>query len=730
MYKEVCFVVNELYPFHKGGIGRFIYNMLKENWHSKVNFSVVLYGENFKNLNDSLRTEMSGYFSGVATLYFVDSFNIPKSIRKLSDNGNILDSLYVESYLIYKTLKEIEENGKSFDFIEFIDFKGPALVSLNAKKTTGMFDGSSIGVRLHSTNSIISYNETSEVEYSLWHNIVHDFERKSLDECDYVVAHLDSIANYNKDFYGFGDAWLKKLFVNTPPTLLDQGLESVSDPITETGEPVFVFSSRIAPFKRPDLFIDAAVKFLDQGNSGLFYLVSYGWDQNYVQRIFSRIPDQYSEKIVFFSDLDEKERLKIIQDGIVVIPSQYESYCFFAYESLMRGSRILLNSQCLAFANSDFWENEKNCIFFDGNAEALAQAMVSCLNANWEVDTCLPEISTPYWELDVNLSDENIIVASGKTAVLILDKGDLIYSLRVDGVFNDSCDLISVGGDLNSTNLGSYRNIKDFLMSPESDKYEYIMVLDQGVVPDKDYIDSSIEFLNKCQDWFGAVPKSYRDVGAGEIEHIPPSFMLSSLLVDPDYAIANGGIYRRSFLKKSLNSYDRPEEFLAFSIIRALISGNKLMPILDAGVEIQDGGSFFLPMTYRQSVAVRMLLSRSYESKFKMPLSSIVKHVHTHSVGTDAHVENQLKAARSLAVERLNIIDSMSLEIEDRDTRLLDASQLAEERLATINNMSEIIAKRDQLDRSLWYVLKMIVACIFSKPKGFLSRLSAKFKVV
>ena len=198
---KVCFVTNELYPVNKGGIGRFIYNMLFNEWEHEVEFSLLLYGENFKSTPESIRQEVAEVFEGRANIYFAEDFLLGEKAKLQMANPAFFDALYLDSYHLHLALEEIQaEKSEHFDYVEFLDFGGPALVSANARKLGVAKSNALVGIRLHSTSSIISENEVFETPYSEWHNVVHDAERLALSNADYVVSHLDTISQYNKAF--------------------------------------------------------------------------------------------------------------------------------------------------------------------------------------------------------------------------------------------------------------------------------------------------------------------------------------------------------------------------------------------------------------------------------------------------------------------------------------------------------------------------------------------------
>lgn len=135
---EICFVVNELYPLNKGGIGRWIYNLLKSDKDpSAVAYTLLLYGRNFHNLDVNAKAIISETYSSIAEIVYLDDL-LNSSDGKI--DINVLDSFdefASESYLLYAGLKDIcNRQKKDFNYIEFLDYGGPAFFTTQAKEAS------------------------------------------------------------------------------------------------------------------------------------------------------------------------------------------------------------------------------------------------------------------------------------------------------------------------------------------------------------------------------------------------------------------------------------------------------------------------------------------------------------------------------------------------------------------------------------------------------------------
>jgi glycosyltransferase involved in cell wall biosynthesis len=399
---NICFITNELHPFAPGGIGRLMYNFAVQNRDRKTNrrnFYFLISSldlPNYEMLAEYFEehdlgtviatpTEFSYLGEQESRLFHCipNEYSGPSFVRKSIEYYNGL--LYLEA-----------RYGIQLDLIEFPDYGGLGFATLAAKHAGLAFRNTMITVRLHSTGGIIHdaepfYHRKGKGELSFF-----ELERQCLEQAELVVSHLPVITTANQNFYSFKSTWQKKVIHEFPPIFLegDEIFDSKADEATRD----FIFSSRLQPFKRPDLFIKAAVIFLDCNPiyEGRFYVVSYGWDKAYINWLQNLVPKQYKDCIHFIFNAEASLRNKLLQNSIVVIPSNYESLCLFAYESALRGNKLILNRQCLAFGEAPYWQEGENCLKFDGTADDLARAYERALISPQPTPKPLPE-SLCYW---------------------------------------------------------------------------------------------------------------------------------------------------------------------------------------------------------------------------------------------------------------------------------------------------------------------------------------------
>lgn len=402
---SVLFVTNELYPYDKGGIGRFIYNYCTWNKRQETPSDLhVLY---------TRRTAFARNWGNSEEHDFVlhTASDLPAKLQQDKIFGGSLDSatmstLTAESTEIANLIERVcGKIDHSFDYIEFPDFGGPAIATIRQKKTgNAVFSNSQIVVRLHSAMTLIQIDEGAYHKPSEWFAAMSDVERYCLANADLVVGHVPSVIEYNQRTFGFSDSWKQKAVCEFPPVILSAkertaaSRAAASSHRNETIGRRFVFSSRFQVFKRPDLFIDGAICYLlrNPDTSDKFILASYGWDKSFIQSLRERIPDRLHNQIILKTDQTHDERIETLSSAIIVIPSTYESFCIFAYECLLLSRKIVLNEKCISFGLNHFWQNDKNCKLFSGTAESMADALEQIDELEPPKLLELPR-SNPYW---------------------------------------------------------------------------------------------------------------------------------------------------------------------------------------------------------------------------------------------------------------------------------------------------------------------------------------------
>lgn len=393
---RICFITNEVFPIKPGGIGRLMYNFSVQNQRRGMPVSIHLL---MLWHPETERSSIRASLEGLAEVHFC-----PKSVVGF-DNAAWPHGGYDgfvghlnESLIYYEGLCAAQREIKQdFDIIEFPDFGGWGAVSIAAKRGAIAFKKTLLTVRLHSTYGTIIAAEPFYHKPSSWSSGRTDLERFSLSEADLIVGHLGCIVDYNENFYKFDKSWRDKVIVEFPPILLD-GLKVVD--YSNSHSPCdFIFSSRLQPFKRPDLFVRAAVKILREAPEigSCFRLISYGWDTSYISWLKSLIPPSMDNKIIFVENASKEDRAEFLARSIAVIPSNFESLCLFAYECSLSGRKTILNGACKAFGDQTPWKDNENCLTFDGSFQDLARIMYKAIDWTPRCKVnATPDV--PYWE--------------------------------------------------------------------------------------------------------------------------------------------------------------------------------------------------------------------------------------------------------------------------------------------------------------------------------------------
>ncbi len=399
MALRICFVTNEMHPVAPGGIGRLMYNFAQDNAAKHHGAEIhYLFPESELHHKAQLETHLKGlghiHFCGELESSQRNFARALKFVRK--DDWNF-ERIYNTSLQYMFGLQRVQrELGFGFDIIEFPDFGGWSFATIQAKACGLDFLNTRIAVRLHSSMGLICHYERFYHAPSEYLAAAFDQERYCLKHADIIAAHLQTIGDRNADHYSLGADWRAKIRIEFPPILLDEVLTAPA--ASPDDEPVFVFSSRLQPFKRPDMFINAGTRFLRLNPSvkAQFLLISYGWDEDYIGYLANLIPIEFSSRIVIKRNVSAAERREILGRGIIVIPSDYESLCLFAYESALLGRPVILGRHCEAFANGPRWQEGKNCLFFDDDFVGLAETMLKALSwAPTEPVNTQPDL--PYW---------------------------------------------------------------------------------------------------------------------------------------------------------------------------------------------------------------------------------------------------------------------------------------------------------------------------------------------
>lgn len=407
----ICFVTNELYPLGPGGIGRMLYNFAKHNEDMGLPADLhFLVPQALIESRPDARDLLQSAFDGIATIHVCPSLQntftpMAQLLARAQAHPWTSEWLFGDSYRYYLGLLAAEERcGKPFDIIEFPDFGGWGVATVEAKRAGIAFADTLIAARIHSTQGMLYGVERFAYDPGHWAGIMFDAERHLFANADLIVGHDPAITAHTARFYGLEERWQGRSMLEFPPVFVNVGAgvyeraDKVVVPRDERDCSDFIFGSRLQPVKRPDLYIRAAILFLERhpDHGGMFRLVCNGWDRNFVDGLKSLVPEDMADRIVFLEKAAPEERLHFIDNSIVVVPSDYESLCLFAFEAALAGRTVILNGACPAFGNDFRWHDGDNCLLFDGSVESLTGTMERALT--WKAASVVDVVpSRPYW---------------------------------------------------------------------------------------------------------------------------------------------------------------------------------------------------------------------------------------------------------------------------------------------------------------------------------------------
>lgn len=391
---SICFVTDEVMPFTMGGIGAFMRNTLDH--YSDHDHIYVLYTGD-KHISDD---EWNLRYPNVRLFALYNFFDTKRNKwERLSFEHPFLK----RSMIIKECLVELEK-WYDFSHIEFVDWGGLSFYTQQARLSRLAFENTAICVRIHTTDGLLRRFEGRGGAFET--SLLSDLERKSLADADIVIAHLEPVAEYVAQFYGFPDSWLKAVKISTPPVKVDREADALHPIDSKTTS--IAFTSKLQSIKRPEIFIRGVSLFLEQNPQfeGNVLLTAMEPIAGWSDRMRALIPNSQLHRFIFRKDLTQEERIEAIAKSVVVFPNAYEAFCFAAYEASKLGAVCVLNANNVAFGDATPWKDKKNCFKFDGTAVGLSIALKEIFfqhRAKLVPVNCLPD-ETPYWRNHIELA--------------------------------------------------------------------------------------------------------------------------------------------------------------------------------------------------------------------------------------------------------------------------------------------------------------------------------------
>ncbi|CCD38274.1 glycosyl transferase [Candidatus Paraburkholderia kirkii UZHbot1] len=368
------FVTRELFPFTPGGIGRVLANMLdaaRAAGGETQGAAVVFLGRPI---------DASGFAERFPGVLLVDAspstyLERDEGFRYAPADQYTTHAMHADSVRAMQALKRLEREHGPLRYVEFPDWGAVAFATLQEKRLGLAFEGATMAVRLHTSDSMLSATESKPVDRASL--ALYDLERKALADCDLVIGQVSATAQAMQTFFDFhDDEWLPRLVIDAPPVVLDHG-ECAPSSIAPDADTPIVFSSKIQRIKRPDVFVRGCSDFLRRHPEyrGKVHLMAMAPDALYRDEIARLVPADLANRFVFQGDADSAARHELIPRSVCVFPNTFESFCLAAYEASLSGALCIVNRANPAFADASPWADGENCVKFDGTPAGLSHAL-------------------------------------------------------------------------------------------------------------------------------------------------------------------------------------------------------------------------------------------------------------------------------------------------------------------------------------------------------------------
>ncbi|MDQ0917614.1 glycosyltransferase family 4 protein [Paenibacillus sp. V4I5] len=348
---NICLVSRELYPFQKAGIGVYIYNLTKSFNMNGHNVYIITSKENemehIRRLDNNTNVTVIGVDLGEEALLFED-FN------------------YAYSYGVYNKLKQLV-NHYEIDLIEFADFFGEAFFSILYKKVRGEFAHIPFVVKLH----------TPTYECNLANQIEEPETNLTLQE-DYTIINVDyvcAISYFMKDTIANR---LQRSDIHVIYNMIDNpDINSSEINVKQILHKNYVlYVGRLEERKGIDLFVKAAIKYLENHKNDIYFVV-IGQDvlnlrsnKMVKDELIELIPKDLHDNFVWKMPMLQEDLFHYYRHAYVsVFPSRFEGFGNVCVEAMTMGSPVIVSNNTammeiidvddnygISFSNDDYFD--------------------------------------------------------------------------------------------------------------------------------------------------------------------------------------------------------------------------------------------------------------------------------------------------------------------------------------------------------------------------------------
>ncbi len=508
---RICFVSYEIHPTTWGGCGVLLYNaahVLLSEGHEVVFLLDIPYEyfERFKS-----HDQLSWPGADRCRAYHVDTLC---GALDLTENDFVSEFAW-KAYRFHYACNQVYDIEKP-DLIEFFDYCGVSYYALTAKVAGLGYKNCHLAVRLHNSIELMDTYEPTKA---------HTFDRYSLYALEHGALRLaetslyPSLTYFQHAYQPHYEPWFGQQVCSQSPLVTRPKRNHASADADGV-----LFYGRLFTFKGVDIFVDAAVAYLDNPSNPRvqFYLVGYDSHQpptgsgSYEDYLWRKIPPQHRTQFSFRGFLSWpqlEELLPHIKFGVV--PSYYESFSYAAHELYAAGVPLIV-SDIAGFR--DFFQHDVNALVFDGTVSDLTRQMER-LSSDKDLRQ---RLSFPFPVADQPLGsfysgpfssswiDLSTVESLPSLLVCLIDNGgsDAERTLAaVEAAGLTHCQVVrmrkatNLDKEITTWLLGALYTLHDRFGRPlaptDVRTAEVLIILQSGDVPYADYLTRSLEILRR-----------------------------------------------------------------------------------------------------------------------------------------------------------------------------------------------------------------------------------------
>jgi len=379
---KICFISFEIHPVTWGGCGVLLHNsahVLLGQGHQVI-FVLDVPREYFDRFNPDIYPN-----SHNCKAYHVDE--LCADIPLLPED---FPSFFLwRAYRFHWATQKVVALEQP-DVVEFFDYNGVAHYALSAKVTQSAYKDTHLIVRLHNSDQLMNLHQPFFPLTSDYY-LLYALEHSALRLAETVL--FPSQAYLSEAYRPYYESWFGRQ-VHSKPALLDYPKPRDS----RKEENVVLFYGRLYGFKGVDLFVDAAVSLLSEGDYGDLRFVLAGHDSQvapdgsntYQEYLWKRIPGRYRSHFEFVGQLSwEQLEDRMPQVCCAVFPGYFESFCYAAHELYAAGIPVIVNN---IPGFRDYFKHRGNALIFDGTVRDLARQIKTL----WQDKELRERIRRPY----------------------------------------------------------------------------------------------------------------------------------------------------------------------------------------------------------------------------------------------------------------------------------------------------------------------------------------------